>query len=89
MEFSISDVVAVGSAAGSAACIYVALSTRAAMLELAVEIANLKTSIATQRIQDWQEMRSWINGSFMRAGETHARLTAIEEKIDNHLTRGR
>lgn len=45
-------------------------------------LLRLETRIGKWRGEDKEEMRQWINGSFMRAGETGARLDAQDQRLD-------
>lgn len=49
---------------------------------------ELKNQIGDWRAVDKQETRDWINGSFMRSGETKAKLEAIEGRLERLEERG-
>lgn len=52
------------------------------MLRISLEIERLKAHISESRMQDREEMRKWINGSFLRS----AVVTEKFESISGRLT---
>ena len=45
-------------------------------------INTFKSDVGKWRADDKQEIKDWINGSFMRAKEVHARMDASDHRID-------
>jgi hypothetical protein len=62
---------------------WVAVSVRAALAELRVEMANMRNDIGVARGRDMAEMRQWINGSFMRTPVVEAEMKAFEIRLDH------
>ena len=76
VDWSMAETVLTALAGGAGLLsLYVGLTVRAA-------VADLKAAIAEQRMQDREEMRSWINGSFMRAGVAEARIESLTRRLD-------
>ena len=66
--------IAVASAASAVISGYVALTVKAS-------IASLETRLAEQRSADKEELKQWINGSFMRSREVDVRLHESERRV--------
>ena len=49
-------------------------------------ISDLRVQLANDRIEDRDDIKNWINGSFMRAGVVEAKLEAIADRLD-HIER--
>lgn len=62
---------------------WVAVSVRAALAELRVEMATMRNDIGAARGKDMAEMRAWINGSFMRSAVVEAEMKAFEIRLDH------
>ena len=45
-------------------------------------ISTFKEEVGKWRAEDKDEIKQWINGSFMRAGEAHARMNAVDHRLD-------
>ena len=69
-------ITAVASALAALVCAYFSLVVRG-------EVAKLRAEIAESRMRDREDLRQWINGSFMRARETQAKLDEMEHRLDN------
>lgn len=72
---------AVISTASAIICSLAGLLNYLLTLRLRAEIAELRTQIADERRKDREELRDWINGSFLRAGEAHARMEGLEHRV--------
>lgn len=62
----------------------VSIAVSSIQLEIAnfkLEIANFKLDLEHARANDRDEIKRWINGSFMRASEVCARLESLDEGI--------
>jgi hypothetical protein len=46
------------------------------------ETNELRADLAIQRSEDKDELRAWINGSFMRSGVVDAKIDAIVDRVD-------
>src|SRR5260370_21275754 len=56
--------------------------------EMVSEFGKLREEIATHRGQDREELRNWINGSFMRSATVQARLelaTARDAELEKRI----
>ncbi len=51
-------------------------------LHVKAELANLRADISRYRDEDREELRQWINGSFMRAATVQARLDLANERAN-------
>lgn len=63
-------------AVAAAVATWSALAMRAAL-------AELRTEIATARAEDKEELKLWINGSFMRTSLVTAELKALTIRMDS------
>ena len=45
-------------------------------------IETFKCEVGKWRAEDKDEIKQWINGSFMRSGEAHARMDAVGHRLD-------
>ena len=45
-------------------------------------INTFKAEVREWREHDKNEIKQWINGSFLRSGEAHARMDAVDRRID-------
>lgn len=76
MNWSALDAItAVVCGLATAACAFFSLMVR-------IEVAKLRAEIAQNRMQDREELRQWINGSFMRAATAQAKLETAQAKLD-------
>ena len=50
-------------------------------LSIALNVANLRTEIEKSRSRDNEELRKWINGSFMRSAVVGVKLEEIDRRI--------
>ncbi len=76
MELEIVGLVAsLGSLAASAVIAYTVQAAKSEVLALRVEIAEA-------RLREREEMRQWINGSFMRASYVEARLAEMMHRLE-------
>lgn len=66
----------IACACAAALCAYFSLAMR-------LEVAKLRAEMAGNRMQDREELRQWINGSFMRAATAQAKLDEMEHRLDN------
>jgi len=77
MNWSALDAItAVVCGLATASCAFFTLMVR-------VEVAKLRAEIAQNRMCDREELREWINGSFMRAATAQAKLDEMEHRLDN------
>lgn len=82
---------AVAAVAGLAAVVVGALNAyHATSLKLAVaqlqvslfdRLAHDKAELLEHLVRDKEDLRAWVNGSFMRASEVLARLAALEARL--------
>jgi hypothetical protein len=49
--------------------------------ELQIEIEQLKTHMEKARAKDQNDMREWINGSFMRSKEAISTIRALDARV--------
>ena len=76
-----SEIIALLCALGAAATTWLNLSLRATVAELKTGLEKMRTEIADHRREDMEQTRTWINGSFMRAPEVRAMLTALDGRV--------
>jgi len=60
---------------------YTALTVRAAIAKLREEAAELRAKEAESRARERDELKTWINGSFMRAKIVEAELGGMDSRI--------
>jgi hypothetical protein len=46
------------------------------------KIDTFKSEVGKWRAEDKNEIKQWINGSFMRSAEAHSRLDGIDHRLD-------
>ena len=73
---AVSAITATISAIGAAVCAAFSLMVR-------VEVSRLREKITEYRMQDREDLRHWINGSFMRAATAQAKIDEMEHRLDN------
>jgi hypothetical protein len=49
---------------------------------LRMELSKLRAEISEARTRDREEMREWINGSFMRAKVVEAEIKSIKTRVE-------
>ena len=74
-NMTVVEILEVGSLIASAVAAFVALSVKAA-------VADLRREIGEQRACDKEELRRWINGSFMRSPEVLAHLEGLDKRLN-------
>lgn len=47
-------------------------------------VSGLKSQVQQWRSADKDEIRTWINGSFLRAHEARAKMEGLERTIEDH-----
>jgi len=50
-------------------------------MRVKLEIASLRADLAERRERDREELRNWINGSFLRSAVAEAQLQALGERL--------
>lgn len=80
---AIAAVIAAVCAIATLASTWVALSVRASMSDIRIEIEKMRGDIGAARGRDMAEMRQWINGSFMRTPVVEAEMRAFEIRLDH------
>ena len=76
----------------TAACAMAALVSGYASLAIRAAMDKLRADLAEARSRDRDELREWINGSFMRAAVAESRIKSIEfrmEHVEDELKRAR
>ena len=74
------------------ACAIAALVSSFATLAIRAAMNKLRADLAEARARDRDELREWINGSFMRAAVAESRIKSIEfrvEQVEDELRRVR
>lgn len=66
--------------AAVAACVAALISTFSS-LNVRAAVERLRADMAEARAKEREELREWINGSFLRAKVAEAELHAIENRI--------
>jgi hypothetical protein len=58
------------------------------VLYVRAEVRGLRAELQEARHADWERLRDWINGSFMRASVAEKDLTGVKEKLSDLETNG-
>jgi hypothetical protein len=61
---------------------YFALSLRSAIETLRTEIAEARTKDSESRVKERDELKTWINGSFMRAKIVEAEISGMDSRVE-------
>lgn len=80
---AVAALVALAGLISTAISVYVGITVRATAQTMRAELADLRAEIARARSEDRDEMRDWINGSFMRSAQVHAELKAFDIRMDH------
>jgi len=62
--------------------VYTVLTVKASIADLRTEIANQRTLDAAKRTEERDELKSWINGSFMRAAIVKGEIDGVTARVD-------
>lgn len=62
--------------------VFITQFNRSMMQSVKLEIAQLRLEMAETRSKDRDDLRSWINGSFLRAREVEAKFEGLDRRID-------
>ena len=76
------------AAATAVVCAIATLASSWSALSLRASLEKMRADFAESRSKDREDLREWINGSFMRTKLVQAELDAIVVRID-HLERVR
>ena len=69
-------------ALAAAISVYTVLTIKASIADLRTEIANQRTDDAAKRNTERDELKSWINGSFMRAAIVKGEIDGVTARVD-------
>ena len=72
-------------AAASLASLLAASVAGYASMAMRLELAKLRQEIAEARARDKDEIRGYLNGSFMRASTVQAELDSVRERVNDCL----
>lgn len=67
----------------AAACAVAALISGYATLTIHAAMERLRADLAEARAREREELRQWINGSFMRANLVETRIKAVESRLEH------
>lgn len=72
---------------GAVLAAFFGLYTRANLAELNKEIEKLRAEMSEGRAEDREDMKVWINGSFLRAAVVEAKLAHFDGWMSGHEKR--
>lgn len=67
----------------AAACAIAALISGYSTLTIRAAMERLRADLAEARAKEREEMREWINGSFMRAAVAESRIKSVEFRVEH------
>jgi hypothetical protein len=78
---NLAAVCAVISMISAGVAVYVSLSVRLAVAQLRAELADGRTKDSEARGKEREEMKNWINGSFMRAVVVETKFLEYDRRL--------